>query len=195
MCERKMLDLSIPNFEESGYLGSISISAENWQEAAVVATKRQSIALDGKFQKLAKDPVKQYQKDLKGAIGEIGFFNYFNAVAKNADEKCESVDLVSDKPVAKQDITFQDMKFDIKSCAAPVNGFTTRDDKLLAINCTQHDKKYLDYKGYFFIKSYENHQDIFYFKRGDVGLECGWTREPGKQYHGDYYARKLPSVH
>lgn len=192
---RKPLSLHVPDFDVSGYLGSTTISEADWHEAAQVAHSRQSIATAGEFQQVkGRDPVKQHQKDLKGAIAEVGFGAHLAVIAALNDAEYETAALVADKPVATQDITFAGLRFDIKGCAGLVEGLTTRDDKLLIINCTQHDKKYDGYTGYFFVKSYLSHQDIFYFRRADVGAASGWKREPGKARAGDYYSLTLPVV-
>lgn len=192
---RKPLSLHVPDFTVSGYLGTTTINETDWQEASEVARSRQSIATAGDFQKVkGRDPAKQYLKDLKGAIAEIGFGAHLLAIAVLGDEDYETAALVADKPVAEQDITFAGLRFDIKGCAGLIEGRTEREDKLLIINCTQHDKKYEGYMGYFFVKSYEAYQDIFYYRRSDVGLASGWTREPGKARSGDYYSLVLPAV-
>ncbi|MDQ2823557.1 MAG: hypothetical protein M3Y65_24795 [Pseudomonadota bacterium] len=193
---RKPLSLQVPNFDVSGYLGSTTINETDWQKAAQVARSRQSIAAAGDFQKVkGRDPAKQYLKDLKGALAEIGFGAHLSAIAVLSNADYETAALVADKPVAEQDITFAGLRFDIKGCAGLIEGRTEREDRLLIINCTQHDKKYDGYMGYFFVKSYEAHQDVFYYRRADVGEASGWTREPGKARSGDYYALTLPTVH
>lgn len=193
--QRKSLDLNVPNFELSGYLGSTAINDEDWLQASSVATSRQNIASAGAFQQVkARDPVAQYQKDLKGAIAELGFGAHLVKVAQLNGAAYATAALVADAPVAEQDVTFAGLRFDIKGCAGLIDGKTLRDDKLLIINCTQHDKKYEGYQGYFFVKSYKEHQDIFYYPRAGVGAEHGWERLPGKFRCGDYYALKLPAV-
>ena len=72
-----------------------------------------------------------------------------------------------------------------------IEGLTVRDDKLLIINCHQHDVKYKDYRGYFFVKSYMDHQDVFYFTREEVNT---WQRTKGVFKAGDYYARDIPKI-
>jgi hypothetical protein len=192
---RKPLSLQVPDFNVSGYLGSTTINETDWQEAAHVASSRQNIATAGEFQQVKnRDPVKQYQKDLKGAIAEIGFEAHLSAIAALNDAEYETAALVASEPVANQDVTFAGLRFDIKGCSALVEGLTTREDKLLIINCTQHDKKYAGYCGYFFVKSYREHQDVFFFRRADLGAAGGWKREPGKARSGDYYALVLPAV-
>lgn len=193
--QRKPLDLNVPNFELSGYLGSTAINEADWLQAVSVATSRQTIATEGAFQQVkGRDPAAQFQKDLKGAVAEVGFGAHLKKVAQLNNAAYATAVLVADAPVAEQDVTFGGLRFDIKGCAGLIEGRTIRDDKLLIINCTQHDKKYDGYKGYFFVKSYKEHQDIFYYLRADVGAEHGWERLPGKFRCGDYYALKLPAV-
>ena len=180
-----------PDFTQTGYIGTLQLSSEQKDLAISVAKQRQEIALNGTFQKVAKIAATQWLNDLKGALAEVGLSEYLATVADKNGIEYELAELVSDKPVAKQDVTFGGKKFDIKGCATLIEGLTERDDKLLIINCNQHDKKYDGYEGYFWVKTHDTHQDIFYFTRAEVST---WERVKGKGWAGDYYSMKIPAV-
>lgn len=182
-----------PDFEKSGYIGSFPITDADWKLADSVAHQRQSIAAADENQKLKDRNVEnQSKKDLKGAIAEIAFSQYF---ARVVGTEFEAAALVADKPVPTADIKFGGMLFDVKGCAGLVKDRTTRDDKLMIIRRIQHDVKYKGFKGYFFVKSYAGHVDIFYYNRSDVGPECGWELMPGRERCGQYYSVKLPLLY
>jgi hypothetical protein len=189
---QNIVDLMAPNSLVSGYLGTISISEEQKELAISAARQRQSIALNGNFQKKPRDPIAQFINDLKGTLAEVGLTDYIATIANSNNIELEVVELVADAPIAKQDITLSGLKFDIKGCAGPLDGLIKRDDKLLIINCKQHLIKYKGYKGYFWLKTYENHQDIFYFTRAEVST---WNKLQMFPDYLSYFERTIPALH
>lgn len=189
---RKAMSGDVPNFEISGYLGSITLTQKTWETAAAIGEERRNMALKGNYQRAVKNPERQKRADLKGAIAEIGFIENMQFIAEVNDLDFSRSALILDQPDATADIFVGGMKFDIKGCAGLVEGFTNRDDKKLIINCKQHDVLYKDYTGYFFVKSYADRQDIFYVSRADVE---NWEKDPGfPREGGAYYWRNIPKV-
>lgn len=132
---RRHMSLDVPDFSKSGYLGSVNIDESIWRKAEEAAAARQQIAAQGDFQRVKRDPVKQWQSDLKGAVAEVGFGDYIALIAELNDVEFELVELVADSPVPQSDVILSGLRFDIKGCSGLVEGKTSRDDKLLVINC------------------------------------------------------------